>query len=84
MLRPMNPFAARLEVEIARAGLTKVKLAEKLGTSPQAVRDLIHRGRPSSATLHKLAEVLGCSAAVLLTDVTPEEYGAVMLGDVNK
>ena len=50
-----------------RAGLTQAELAERMGTSQSAVARLESgRGRPSVATLEKLAEATGSKLRIAL------------------
>ena len=51
----------------ARAGLTQIELAEKMGTSQSAVARLESgKARPSVATLEKLAEATGSKLRIAL------------------
>lgn len=51
----------------ARAGLTQAELAERMGTSQSAIARLESgRGRPSVATLEKLAKATGSRLRIAL------------------
>ena len=60
-------LAAQVIEARARAGLTQAELAERMGTSQSAVARLESgRGRPSVATLEKLAEATGSKLRIAL------------------
>jgi transcriptional regulator with XRE-family HTH domain len=75
----LGTFRQRVEVCLARAGLTKADLAHALDISQPALWQLLDRGAPRVSTLQRLAKVLRVPMAELLRPVTAHEYGQVML-----
>lgn len=60
-------LAAQVIEARARAGLTQIELAERMGTSQSAVARLESgKARPSVATLEKLAEATGSKLRIAL------------------
>ena len=64
-------FETHASEMLADAGITKAKLAEKLGVAPQNIKKVI--GSKNVKTLIKVAEVLGVTLDVLLYGTNKEE-----------
>jgi transcriptional regulator with XRE-family HTH domain len=77
--KPLGSFRQRVEVCLARVGLTKADLAHALKISQPALWQLLDRGAPRVSTLQRLAKVLRVPMAELLRPVTAHEYGQAML-----
>lgn len=63
----MPNFGNRFRASYMRAGLTKAEIARRLNITPQSVQKYETGGRPDTANLQKLADLLGVSADWLLT-----------------
>lgn len=77
--KPLGTFRERVEVCLARIGMSKHDLAEALDISQSALWQLLERGAPRVSTLQRLAEVLRVPLAELVRPVSAAEYGALVM-----
>lgn len=79
MTEKTNHFRARILIILRQRGWSFNEFARQLGKTTPRVRDVVMRGDPKTSVLKEYAEALGVAPEELMEEVTPEEYGEVML-----
>ena len=67
----MNVNGMKIEVLLAKAGITKTELANRCGVSRQNISTIVKRGTCEPRTLGKLAAGLGVSVSELTEEARP-------------
>ena len=67
----MNVNGMKIEVLLAKAGITKTELANRCGVSRQNISTIVKRGTCEPRTLGKLAAGLGVSVSELTEGARP-------------
>jgi transcriptional regulator with XRE-family HTH domain len=81
--KPLGTFRERVEICLARIGMSKNDLADAMEISQPALWQLLDRGAPRVSTLQRLAEALRVPIAELLRPVEASEYGAMVMAAHN-
>lgn len=77
--KPLGTFRERVEICLARIGMSKTELSDMLGISQPALWQLLDRGAPRVSTLQRLAKALRIPVSELLRPVGAREYGEAVL-----
>jgi len=74
--------AARVNMLLTAKGMKVSELAREMGRTPQSLAHLLKRNDPTTSQMAELAKALDTDIQMLLTPVTAEEYGRLMLDNL--
>lgn len=75
----INQMRARVEVLAVQSGWSLAEVARQMGIAPQTLQTILTRGIITDEMIDRLCQAFNVSRKEILRDVTPKEYGEVML-----
>ena len=75
----VNQMRARVEVLAVENGWSLAEVARRMGIAPQTLQTILARGVITDEMMERLCEAFDVSEREMQREVTPQEYGEIML-----